>query len=122
MSLGRGTLVVLASTTNAANGTTVGSWIDLGEIGYEMTLLGMITNGATGPSSPCAMTIDLSPNNGGTVYPGVISGFSALSVANKPYAAAIRLSADIRYIRVSFGGNQGQAVTVQADLLRVTSL
>lgn len=110
-----------ASASNAAGATATGAWVDLTD-SYESSVLARITNGGTGPTAACTVRVDLSPDNGTTIYPGAGGSYSAMLAASTVYAASFPLGGDARYARTVFSGNTGQAVTVQADITKVTAL
>lgn len=113
-------LAAQASVSNAALATTTGPWVDLtGAYGASLKVL--ITNGPTGPTQGCTARVDLSPDNGATVYPGAGGAYLAGVAASASFATAFPLEADEMYARVVFAGNTGQAVTVQADVTKVTA-
>ena len=121
MAIAHATVAAQASASNAAAGTTTGSWIDLTSA-YKASILALIINGATGPTVACTATVDLSPDNGTTVYPGAGGSFQAGITASTTYAAEFSLPEDTMYARVVFTGNTGQAVTVQADATKLTGI
>lgn len=109
-----------ASATNTATSTTTGSWINL-TAKYEARLSGLITNGGTGPTVPCTMFVDLSPDNGTTIYSGAGGQFTAGVTASTSYYGAFPDFAGW-YVRTRFTGNTGQSVTVQADIMTLDGL
>lgn len=109
-----------ASATNTAGNTTTGSWINL-TTKYEARLSGLITNGGTGPTVACSMIVDLSPDNGTTIYSGAGGQFQAGTTASTTYTGAFPDFAGW-YVRVRFTGNTGQSVTVQADIMTLDSI
>jgi hypothetical protein len=121
VALTKTTTAAQASATNTGGSTTTGSWIDVSGA-YESSLLALITNGGTGPTLPCTARVDLSPNNGTTVYLGAGGSFAAGTAASAVYSAAFPLGGDAMYARVVFSGNTGQSVTVQADITRIAAL
>lgn len=120
MALTHATAAAQASASNAAAATTTGSWIDVRS--YKSSILAKITNGGTGPTIGCTARVDLSPDNGTTVYQGAGGSFLAGVVSSGAYAALFDLPEDAMYARVVFTGNTAQAVTVQADVTKVTAL
>lgn len=121
MAIAHATVAAQASASNAAAGTTTGEWIDL-TAAYKASVLVKITNGGTGPTVGCTASIDLSPDNGTTVYAGAGGAYLAGIVASGVYAAEFSLPEDTMYMRTVFTGNTGQAVTVQADVTKLTGI
>jgi hypothetical protein len=120
MALAHATAAVQASASNGAGSTTTGSWIDIRS--YKPSILAKVTNGGTGPTVPCTCTVDLSPDNGSTVYAGAGGSFTAGIASSTPYAFGFDLPPDTMYARTVFSGNIGQAVTIQADVTKQTGL
>lgn len=119
MGLATADVEVQASATNAAAGTTTSAWIDCGATAGRAggLLTGKITNGGTGPTVECVGFVEVSPDNGTTVYrlgPLVAGGVVASAVTSGAYVIPL----GTRYVRTVFVGNTGQSVTVQADLQR----
>jgi hypothetical protein len=121
MALTKSTTAAQASATNTGGSTTTGSWINITGA-YKASILARILNGGTGPTIACSARVDLSPDNGTTVYIGAGGIYQAGTVASTDYAAMFDLPEDALYARVVFVGNTGQSVTVQADVTRVTAL
>lgn len=104
-----------ASQSNAALATVTGSWVDITGRGGGL-VTAKITNGATGPTLGCAFYLDVSPDNGSTIY--LEYGYGLADVANNgEYTFAVYVPPGVRYLRVRFTGNTGQTVTVQADFM-----
>lgn len=115
------TVAAQASTTNTAGSTTTGSWVDL-TVAYQAVVLARIVNGGTGPTLGCAAIVDLSPDNGTTIYLGA-GGQATAGVANSAeYDYQFELPPGTMYARTRFVGNTGQSVTVQADVTKLTGI
>jgi hypothetical protein len=114
------TVAAQASATNTAGSTTTGSWVDLTGA-YTAKLLAKVTNGGTGPTVGCTVRVDLSPDNGTTVYTGAGGSFTAGLTASTAYAASFNVDGHM-YARAVFTGNTGQDVTVQADIEKLTAI
>jgi len=121
MALTKSTAVAQASASNSAGGTTTGAWIDLTG-SYKSSIVALITNGGTGPTVGCTVRVDLSPDNGTTIYVGAGGRYTAGVANSGVYSALFDLSEDTMYARAVFTGNTGQSVTVQADATKVTAL
>lgn len=123
MALTKSAVVVLASTS-AAPGTSkaspgaTGSAIDCRAYhGGELTF--KITNGASAPAAPCALTFQSSPN-GTDWYDYQTMGGD--TVANSITSASILLDRGVMYVRAIAYGNTTNAVTVEAGLQAVTAV
>lgn len=110
---------IQASTSNGAGSTTTSSWFDF-TAKYEARLAGRIVN-ASAPTLPCAMIVDLSPDNGTTIYLGAGGQFQAAVTASTEFDGAFPDFAGW-FVRVRFTGNTGQAVTVQADAMTLDTI
>lgn len=121
MSAGKTPSVAQASASNAAAGTTTGSWIDL-TTSYSASILAKITNGGTGPTIGCTVRVDLSPDNGTTIYSGAGGSYTAGVTASGVFQALFDMPESTMYARTVFTGNTAQAVTVQADVTALTAI
>lgn len=110
----------LASTSIVAATPTTGSWINL-TAKYEARLGCRILNGATGPTIGCTASVDLSPDNGTTIYIGAGGQFTAGVTNSAEYDGAFPDFAGW-YARVVFSGNTAQNVTGQADFMTLDSI
>lgn len=119
MALTKATVAFQASATNTAGSTATGSWIDLTGA-YECLLSALITNGATGPTVACSVIVDVSPDNGTTVYE--FARATAGTANSGTFYFNFNLPAGVMYARTRFTGNTGQSVTVQADGEKVTAI
>lgn len=116
MTITRTKTVIQASASVAVSPAEVTSaWFPL--TGNETSFLIKITNGATGPTIGCTCSIDLSPDNGVTIYPAAGGSFLAGTVNGGVYATQFDLLRSTMYARTRFGGNTAQAVTAQADAM-----
>lgn len=107
-----------ASTANGAGATTTGSSQDL-TTSLGMLITGRITNGGTGPSNPCAFSVEVS-DDGSNWYE-----FSRQSAGNgdgQTYEFVVELPVSVMYARVVFEGNDDQDVTVEAVGHELTSI
>ena len=106
------------STSNSAGGTTTGSGFDLTTV-LGMEALGIITNGATGPTIGCSFIIEISNDN--TNWFEWYRGLAGTD-ANGVYYFPVNIPAEVMHARTKFTGNTGQAVTVQAVGHELTSI
>lgn len=121
MALTKSTAAAQSSTSNSAGGTTTGSWIDVTGA-YSVSVLAKITNGGTGPTVAASVAVDLSTDNGTTVYASVGGKKVAGTTNSAVYSFLFTLPPDTMYLRTVFTDNTGQAVTVQADITKITAI
>ena len=124
MAITKSSVLVLASTSAAA-GTTkaapgaTGAWIACS--GYYGGDVGIsITNGASAPGVALTALIQVSPDNGTTVfdyYP-----IAGTTIASDPFTTTIQLDQGIMFMRVIGYGNTTNAVTVAANLQAITAV
>lgn len=99
-----------SSASNAAGATATGTGVSLATaLGIHVTA--KITNGATGPTLPCSVTLETSPD-------GSAWKFFAQATADLGNNAVTEFAFDVprtaMNVRSVFTGNTGQAVTVEA--------
>lgn len=114
-----GTAVVMqASTSNAVGATTTSSALD-GNNAYmgEQGITAKITNGATGPTVGCTATVNISDDNSTWHF---FASQTAPIAANGIYPLIFEPPRWARYAQITFGGNTGQAVTVEAQGMQLT--
>lgn len=111
---------LLASTSNAAAGTTNSSNWDLSSTVGDQVLWVQMTNGATGPTIPCTATIQWS-NDGGTTW-FTLTSRSATPTNSAVSVYSISIPQGYKYVRAVFSGNSVQAVTCVAYGHEVTSI
>lgn len=110
--------VLQTSASNAAGATKNSTAIDL-STAYGAVITALITNGGTGPTLPCAATLQISPD--GSTWKTWAQGTAGLT-ASAAYSFAWEVPPPVMQARVSFSGNTGQAVTVEAQAQALTSL
>jgi len=105
-----------AGSSKASPGANSG-WKDLGT--YDGGNIGLsITNGASAPGVAPTILIQVSPDNGATVYD--YQGMGGDVSANSVNTSTIWLDPGFRYARVIGYGNSANAVTFGADFSGVT--
>jgi hypothetical protein len=101
-----------ASTSNAAGATTTSASLSQ-TTANGLSIQARITNGATGPTLPCGVRVEVS-QDGSTNWrqrtPIVLADLGNNIVTDIPFD----IPAPIMHVRVVFTGNTGQAVTVEA--------
>lgn len=124
MAITKLSVAVLASTSGAAGSTkaapgATGAWINTstyygGDVGIS------VTNGAAAPGAPLTALIQVSPDNGTTVFDYYqVAGDLVASSVN---TYAIQLDQGVMYMRVIGYGNTTNAVTVAANLQAITAV
>lgn len=110
--------VLLASQSVAAGATVTSSWIDCRSF-FEMAAKVGIAIPGGAPSAGPTITLNLSPDNGTTVYQ--VQSFAGLTSAQS-YPLAID-DADM-YVQMSVKNNDGatNAITVVADLTHIDTV
>jgi len=122
MALTRYKKTVVASTSNAAAGTTRGRLDLTGEAGdiYGGIITAKITNGASGPTIPCRINVLISHE---TALPSAgsagsdwktLASFTATTTNNAVLEQYWTFGPETRHLEIEFTGNTGQTVTVEA--------
>lgn len=99
-----------ASASNAAGGTTTATAWNL-TTALGGTVQGRITNGGTGPTIACTMTINVSTDN--STWRTFFQA-TAGTTASTAYDFVVDLPMPVMYCQVVFTGNTAQSVTVEA--------
>ena len=117
---------IVASASNAAAGTKRGA-IDLrGKMGGLLSV--KVTNGATGPTAPCVVTVSHAVNDGSTPATGAVGAdwkrmytFAGTTGNSEVSDWPIDIP-PVQHLQVEFSGNTAQAVTVEAVFTEYTSV
>lgn len=110
-----------ASTMTAGAGNVNGTLVDLTAI-YGAQLNIQLTNGATGPTIAAQVQIQVANDAAGTLwtnYGGALVGSTTNSAVT---SWSIDLPIGIGAVRLVSGSNTAQAVTLDADISKVTSI
>ncbi len=116
-------IAVQASASNTAGATTTSSSF---LIGYGFSVIAKITNGGTGPTIPCGVTLQVSADN--STFYNTDDVRTASVTASAVFTTKFDLGVggvnggDWAYGRLVFTGNTAQTVTVQADGSSTTAL
>lgn len=110
---------VVTSQSCTAGGTVTSSGASLLGM-YASRYYGSITNGATGPTLPCAAIVDASTDAGTTWYE--FRRFTAGVANNGVYTFNIDVPITVGHARLRFTGNTAQTVTVVGFRDSVTKL
>lgn len=95
------------------------SWEDLRQ-GHGCGVLAKITNGATAPSTAARIRVEVSPDDGTTVY--AILDLAGPEENNGVRVYRLDIPRWAMYARVVFKSGTAQAVTVQADGMNISAL
>ena len=109
---------IQASTSVSAGGTQNGTELNL-STALGAVVCGKVTNGGTGPTSPCYMVVYVGEAT------GVKREYARLyaDVANSTaYDLVVEVPASAMFVNVTFTGNTGQAVTVECYAQELTSV
>lgn len=110
-----------AQTLTAGAGNTTSSAVDL-STGYGAQIDIQLTNGATGPTVPAQVQIQVAADTGGTLfvnYGGPLVGGTA---NNGVSSWSVELPIGVNRFKLVAGSNTGQNVTVDADVSNVTGI
>ncbi len=107
-------------TLTAGAGDTVATAVDLTD-GYGASLNIRLTNGATGPTVPAQVQIEVSNDNSSWYDFG---GPLKATTTNSAVAewGGIEIPAGVQYLRLTAGSNTAQNVTVSADVSEVAAV
>ena len=118
------TAIESALTLTAGAGDDTGTWVDLSD-GYGATLSIQVTNGATGPTVPAQVQIQVA-NNYNAGSPTLIVAFGEPLIAKTGNAAVsewhIEIPIGTEALRLVSGSNTGQNVTLDADISEITAI
>ncbi len=122
MALSRTAQTVQASASNTAGSTTNSSAF---AVGYGVSGVAMITNGATGPTIGCTFNLQGSSDGGSTFFTisSQLAGVTNAGVYLFPFSIGVGgANGDWGHYRAQFTGNTAQTVTVQCDAESTTAL
>jgi hypothetical protein len=117
MALTKSATTILASQPVGAAATVTGSGIDL-TAGYGGEFVWKITNGASAPTTPPTIEIQVSPDNSNWYRKQLITGDT---VANSANSQALPCSVGTMYARAIFIGGATNGSTMACMLEQVTS-
>lgn len=113
-----------SQTLTASSSNTNSSWIDL-SAGYGAQVDIKLTNGATGPTVPAQVQIQVA-NDYNAGSPTLITNFGGAFIGSTANSDVTYASATIPFpvaaLRLVAGSNTGQNVTVDADISNVTAV
>lgn len=110
---------IVTSQSNAGGGSTTSSWRDLtSKLGAVVTM--SITNGATAPTTPCDMIVQISHDNGTTIRE--LARATGPDGNSESQETTFSVPAETSYYRVKFEGNDDQSVTVVAETHELDSV
>lgn len=106
--------------TLAASTASVSAWADFTSA-YEASISGQITNQASAPTTPPTLQVDLSPDNGVTIYSGAGGIVQGGSGARATFAYQFP-GLEGWYARTNFSGALGNSVNIVADSAKLTGI
>lgn len=109
---------IWAASSQSAGATTTASAVNLTD-GYGAEIVGSITNGGTGPTTPAYVALEESSDNSQWIEVERITAGVANS-AVQPFKFV--LGPACRYARLVSSGNTGQAVTLNARIAELTEV
>lgn len=118
MSATKGSSTLQATATSASGATTNSSSINLTTY-YGAYITAQVTNGATAPTTPCTVTIQVGPD--GTTWFDAVAGSSGLT-NSAVYPFSFEIPIGVMYARVKFSGHTAQSVTVAAQCTYVSAI
>jgi len=107
-----------ASASNTAGSTTTSSTLD-NTTGYGAIITAKVTNGGTGPTIACTVTLNVSAD-GSTFYQWATQTAGVTASTSYPMAFEVPLHA-IK-ANIVFSGNTAQTVTVEAQYQQTTAI
>lgn len=120
MALSKSTVVVQASASNSAGGTTNGSWID-NTASYGTTVIGKFTN-ASAPTLGVRQRIQVADDSSGTNAQDYTFEIAPTTASTSGNFQPVTLPPEILYYRTVYDSNTGQAVTVEAHAYKLTGV
>jgi len=109
--------IITSQSLAAGAGAVTGTWN--GTTSLAALLTARITNGATGPTIGCTVTVNVSNDNSTWRK---LTAVTAGTSNNEIDDFAFVIPDATMYVQVSIGGNTGQAVTIEALLHELTSV
>lgn len=103
---------VQASASNTA-GSTANSTVRDVSTKFGATIYCKITNGATGPTVPCSVYIQMADDTTPTTPKNIFKATAGVA-NNGVYEFTFILPPSVKYYRTQFTGNTAQTVTVEA--------
>ncbi len=110
-----------AQSLTAGAGDTTSSAVDLSG-GYGAQVDIKLTNGATGPTIPAQVQIQVAADTSGTLYVNFGQPLKGPTANSAVASWSVALPIGVNRLRLVAGSNTGQAVVVDADVSNVTGL
>lgn len=108
-----------AQTLTAGAANTTSSAVDI-STGYGAALTIKLTNGATGPTVPAQVQVEVSNDNSGFMKFG---GPLVATTTNSDVSSwGVEIPIGYKYVRLVAGSNTAQNVTADADISNVTAI
>lgn len=109
------TSAAIVASQTSASGSALNAVSGLQDLrtAYGAVITALVTNGGTGPTIGCTVEIDYSTD--GTTWKTAQQVVAATgNSATTPLV--FEISKDVLWVRIGFGGNTAQAVTVEAQI------
>lgn len=110
-----------ATTLTAGAGNTTSSTVD-NTASYGTQLDIQLTNGATGPTVPAQVQIQVAADSGGTLFVNFGGPLVGTTTNSAVSSWSVDLPIGVGAFRIVSGSNTGQNVTLDADYSRVTGI
>lgn len=104
--------------SNSSGNVTTGASVNL-TTALEAGVVGIITNGGTGPSVGCDFIVEVSNDNNNWFE---LARATAGTTNSASYHFPVHIPGWVMYARTKFTGNTGQSVIVVAQGSRVTAM
>lgn len=118
------TAIWTGQVLTASAGNTTSSWVDL-SVGYGAQVNFRLTNGATGPTVPAQVQVQVA-NDYNAGSPTLVMNFGGPCVGdiNNTFTRdfSIEIPPGVEAVRLVAGSNTGTNVTVDADVSNITAI
>ncbi len=115
------TSINAATTMTAGAADVTGTAVDL-STGYGAQLDIKLTNGATGPTVPAQVQIEVANDTAGTLYVKYGGPLVGVTTNSAVSSWSVDLPASVARVRLVSGSNTVQNVTLDADISQVTAI
>ncbi len=115
------TSIASAVTMTAGAGNVTSTAVDL-STGYGAQADIQLTNGATGPTVPAQVQVQVAADVSGTLFVNFGGPLVGTSTNSAVSSWSVELPIGVARVRLISGSNTAQAVTLDADLSQVTGI
>lgn len=110
-----------AQTLTAGAGNTTSSAVNLSAV-FESSIDIKLTNGATGPTVPAQVQVQVANDSGGTLYVNYGGALVCTSTNSDVCHFSVVIPIGYASVKLVAGSNTAQNVTVDADISTVTAI